>query len=91
MASCYRHHNLCSVLQMVKQGKLRPAIRKTRPKLLQPGVIFHHENAPVHMVRMVTELLDKYEWSVIEHLRYSPDLAPCDVWLFLKIKERPSW
>ncbi|GFN89299.1 histone-lysine N-methyltransferase SETMAR [Plakobranchus ocellatus] len=36
---------------------------------------------------MVTELLNEYEWSVLEHQRYSPDLAPCVYGLFLKMKE----
>ncbi|GFO03354.1 histone-lysine N-methyltransferase SETMAR [Plakobranchus ocellatus] len=33
------------------------------------------------------QALDEYEWSVLEHLRYFPDLAPCDYWLFPKMKE----
>ena len=73
--------------KMVLQDKLRPAIRKKRPGLLESGVIFHHDNAPVHTARVITELLDQYEWSQLEHPRYSPDLAPCDFWLFPKMKE----
>ncbi|KAK3803080.1 hypothetical protein RRG08_028001 [Elysia crispata] len=32
----------------VLQDKLRPAIRKKRPGLLETGILFHHDNAPVH-------------------------------------------
>ena len=32
----------------VLQDKLRPAIRKKRPGLLESGIFFHHDNAPVH-------------------------------------------
>ncbi|GFS25835.1 histone-lysine n-methyltransferase setmar-like protein [Elysia marginata] len=35
----------------VLQDKLRPAIRKKRPGLLESGILFHHDNAPVHTVR----------------------------------------
>ncbi|GFO31513.1 mariner mos1 transposase [Plakobranchus ocellatus] len=38
---------------------------------------------------MVTELMDKYEWFVFEHPRYSPHLASCNCRLFPKMKERP--
>ncbi|GFO06618.1 histone-lysine N-methyltransferase SETMAR-like protein [Plakobranchus ocellatus] len=52
-----------------------------RPRLLQSGDLFHNDNASAHTARMVTELLDEYEWSVLENPRYSPDVAPCHLWL----------
>ena len=73
--------------KMVLQEKLRPAIRKKRPGLLETGVIFHHDNAPVHSAKVVTSLLESYEWEIVPRPRYSPDLAPCDFHLFPKIKE----
>ena len=45
--------------KMVLQDKLRPAIRKKCPGLLQSGVIVPHDNAPVHIARVITELLDQ--------------------------------
>ncbi|GFO27432.1 transposase [Plakobranchus ocellatus] len=36
---------------------------------------------------MITELLNGYERSELEHPLYSPDLVPCDLWLFPKMKE----
>ena len=71
----------------VLQDKLRPAIRKKRPGLLESGILFHHDNAPVHMARAVTDVLAGYKWELLEHPRYSPDLAPCDFHLFPKMKE----
>ena len=71
----------------VLQDKLRPAIRKKRPGLLEPGILFHHDNAPVHTARAVTDVLAGYKWELLEHPRYSPDLAPCDFHLFPKMKE----
>ncbi|KAK3792283.1 hypothetical protein RRG08_007361 [Elysia crispata] len=61
----------------VLQDKLRPAIRKKRPGLLESGILFHHDNAPVHTARAVTDVLAGYKWELLEHPRYSPDLAPC--------------
>ncbi|KAK3715190.1 hypothetical protein RRG08_040039, partial [Elysia crispata] len=71
----------------VLQDKLRPAIRKKRPGLLESGILFHHDYAPVHTARAVTDVLAGYKWELLEHPRYSPDLAPCDFHLFPKMKE----
>ncbi|KAK3745324.1 hypothetical protein RRG08_012904 [Elysia crispata] len=60
----------------VLQDKLRPVIRKKRPGLLESGILFHHDNAPVHTARAVTDVLAGYKWELLEHPRYSPDLAP---------------
>ena len=87
LACTYRHYNQCTVLQKVLQDKLRPAIRKKRPGLLESGILFHHDNAPVHTARAVTDVLAGYKWELLEHPRYSPDLAPCDFHLFPKMKE----
>ncbi|KAK3727073.1 hypothetical protein RRG08_052294 [Elysia crispata] len=71
----------------VLQDKLKPAIRKKRPGLLESGILFHHDNAPVHTARAVRDVLAGYKWELLEHPRYSPDLAPCDFHLFPKMKE----
>ncbi|KAK3763932.1 hypothetical protein RRG08_050580 [Elysia crispata] len=64
----------------VLQDKLRPAIRKKRLGLLESGILFHHDNAPVHTARAVTDVLAGYKWELLEHPRYSPDLAPYPVY-----------
>lgn len=71
----------------VLKEKLRPTIRKKRPGLQERGVIFHHDNAPVHTARLISDLLDDYDWEVLPHPKYSPDLAPADFYLFPKMKE----
>ncbi|GFR92726.1 mariner Mos1 transposase [Elysia marginata] len=70
----------------VQQDKLRPAIRKNRPGLLESGILFHHDNAPAHTAQAVTDVLAGYKWELLEHPRYSPDFAPCDFHLFPKMK-----
>jgi len=70
----------------VLQEKLRPAIRKKRPELLKHGVILLHDNAAPHWKKTVVELLDSWDWEILSHPPYSPDLSPCDFHLFTKLK-----
>ena len=44
------------------------------------------DNAPSHSSLIVTEFLAKHETKVIAQPPYSPDLAPCDFFLFPKLK-----
>ena len=62
-------------------------IRK-RPILFKSGQWhFHHGNAPVHNSILVTDYLTKIDLKTVSHSPYSPDLSPCDFWLFSKLKE----
>ena len=47
----------------------------------------HHDNAPAHTALSVREFLATKQITVLGHPAYSPDLAPNDFFLFLKIKE----
>ena len=49
--------------------------------------LLHYDNAPAHNVLGIREFLDKNNIAVLEQPPYSPDLAPCDFFLFLKLKE----
>jgi hypothetical protein len=49
-------------------------------------MILHHDSAPVHDELRVREFLAKNSITKMNHLPYSPDLAPCDFWLFPKLK-----
>jgi len=46
-----------------------------------------HDNAPPHRAQVVTKVLDKRKVKVIPHPPYSPDLSPCDFFLFPKLKK----
>ena len=70
----------------VLRTKLRPAIRKKRLGLLESGVILLHDNARPHVAATVKTLLDDYGWEILQHPAYSPDLSPCDFWLFGRMK-----
>ena len=48
--------------------------------------VLHYDNAPAHTVLSVREFLAKKNIPVLPHPPYSPDLAPCDFYLFPKLK-----
>ena len=47
---------------------------------------FQQDNAPVHNSILVTDYLTKMGIKTVPHPPYSPDLAPCDFWLFPKLR-----
>jgi transposase len=49
-------------------------------------MILHHDNAPAHDALRVREFLAKNSITKMDHPPYSTDLAPCDFWLFPKLK-----
>jgi len=52
------------------------------------GLIIHHDNASAHRAAETVEYLDAQRVKLMGHPAYSPDLSPCDFWLFPKIKEQ---
>ena len=48
--------------------------------------VLHQDNAPAHNTLSVKTFLMKHKITELEHPPYSPDLAPCDFFLFPKIK-----
>lgn len=74
----------CEVLK-----RLRESIRRKRPdKWLSNDWFLHHDNAPSHTALVVRQFLASKNITVIPHPPYSPDLAPCDYFLFPKLKSR---
>ena len=58
-----------------------------RPQKWQnQNLIIHHDNAPAHRSFKISQFLAKNNMTVIPHRPYSPDLAPCDIFLFPKLK-----
>ena len=48
--------------------------------------MLNHDNAPCHTAISVLEFLAKKGVPVVPQPPYSPDLSPCDFFLFLKLK-----
>ena len=58
-----------------------------RPALFKSGHWhFHQDNAPVHNSILVTDYLTKMGIKTVPQPPYSPDLAPCDFWLFPELR-----
>jgi hypothetical protein len=51
------------------------------------SVILHHNKAPGHSFLRVSQFLEGKGILAMDHLLYSPDLAPADFWLFPKLKK----
>ena len=67
--------------------RLREAIRKKRPELWANNSWFlHHDNAPSHTALILREFFAKNSTNIVPQPPYSPYLAPCDFWLFSKLK-----
>ena len=60
--------------------QFRVAIKEKRRGKLAAGVLLLHDNAPVHKSRVTQAAIRECEQ--LNHLPYSPDLAPSDYYLF---------
>jgi len=50
--------------------------------------VLQHDYAPPHNALTIREFLAKKSFPVLPHPPYSPDLAPCDFYLFPKLKSK---
>jgi histone-lysine N-methyltransferase SETMAR len=73
------------------KNSLEPAFKeleKQRPTSGLKNVKLLHDNARPHVHKNVKNFLMKRGITLIQHPPYSSDLAPCDFWLFDKLKTR---
>ena len=67
--------------------EFRERFRQKRPTLFRSGQWhFRQGNAPVHNSILITDYLTKTDIKTLPQPPYSPDLAPCDIWLFPKLR-----
>ena len=58
-----------------------------RPALFKSGLWhFQQDNAPVHNSLLITDYLTKMGINTVPQPPYCPYLAPCDIWLFPKLR-----
>jgi len=50
-------------------------------------VLFHHDNAPAHTSALAKTKLVVLGYELLPHPPCSPDLAPCDLFLFPNLKK----
>ena len=68
--------------------EFRKRFRRKRPALFKSCQWhFHQDNTPVRNSIIVTDYLTKMGIKTVPQPPYSPDLAPCDFWLFPKLKD----
>ena len=58
------------------------------PKDIADDWVLHHDNAPAHTALSIRESLAKKNIPVLPHPPYNTDLAPCDFYLFPKLKSK---
>ena len=63
------------------------ALNDRRPVTGTSRIMILHDNASAHKTGAVTQYLSENRITTFPHPAYSPDLAPCDFWLFPKLKE----
>ena len=65
---------------------LNKICRKRRVSWAGKTWILHHDNASAHTALSMKQFLVSKEINTLHHPLYSPDLAPCDFFLFPKLK-----
>ena len=75
-----------SVLKKVKEF-----YNKKRPSKGWSGVHLLHDNASSHKCEVVKSFLASEKVKVLNHPPYSPDLSPCDFFLFPRLKKENAF
>ncbi len=77
----------CGLLQRLKER-----VRRKRPELWARNeegdrtMILHHDNASSHTAVPTLALIGSSDIQMLAHPPYSPDLAPCNFFLFPRLK-----
>jgi hypothetical protein len=72
--------------------RLRDSIRRKRSKLwCRKNWLLLYKNAPAHRSVLVQEELAKQQVTVLPHLPYSPDLAPCNFFFLSPLERKATW
>ena len=71
---------------MFLQHHLCPVLRRKWPLVVQNSIILR-DNAESHTAAAVMDLLCCWQWEILEHPPYSPDMSPCNHNLFTEVKE----
>jgi len=64
------------------------SVAERRPRTRHRGLLLHHDNAAAHRAAATQDFLNGERIQQLDHPPYSPDLAPCDVFVFLFVKSK---
>jgi histone-lysine N-methyltransferase SETMAR len=67
--------------------RIRKRVQRVRKDIAGDWVL-HHDNSPVHTALSIREFLAKKNIPTLPHPPYSSHLAPCDCYLFPKLKSK---
>jgi hypothetical protein len=89
------HHEYASNGQTVNKEfymevlqRLRESVHRKRPEKWWDGEsILHHDSVPAHTSHLVQQFLAKHGTAQLQQPPYSLDLAPCDFFLFPRLKK----
>ncbi len=78
-----KHNFLALIMEVQDLVRVRRGVNIWRhPYLL------HMDNAPAHRADIVRRFLRQKNWPLLTHPPYSPDLSPCDFFLFPLLKRK---
>ena len=67
--------------------RVQKRFRQKMPALFKSVQLhFHQDSSPVHNSILFTDYLTKMNIKTVPQPPYCPDLAPCDFWLFSKLR-----
>ena len=66
--------------------KIFQARCKRRPRTGVRGLLLHHDNASVHTTAVTLDFVAANDFQLVIRPPYSPDLVPCDCYLFYYVK-----
>lgn len=67
--------------------RFHQVLMEKRPHLAKKKIIFHQDNARVHTCAVAMAKIHELRYELVPHPPYSPDLAPCDYFLFPNLKK----
>jgi len=65
--------------------RLRKRVSRVRPGIVRTWML-HYDNSPCHTAASINEFLVEKSIPVVPQPPYSPDLSPCDLFLFPRLK-----
>ena len=78
-ADWHVNHCLPKILQAWCKRRFRTGVR---------GLLLHHDNASAHTAAVTLDFLATSDVQLVTHPPHSPDLAPCDWFLFPSVKRQ---
>lgn len=63
------------------------ALKEKRPRMVNRNEVYYHQdNARPHTAKSTIEKIASLGWKLVPHPPYSPDIAPCDFYLFRSLQ-----